>query len=484
MSSTTPSSLVFRGIVLNFLNPLNNEHQKLLLGRKIMINSDHHLMELVRDKLNEVGTLSGVQFDLSGALFEYENPNNRESYLRYHSLDDIAAFTDKPIQIKISSISVMKKQEKVILESDHHAPSNSSDVVDQSMSGLTQRLTLCANDEFSEYSEQSEDNAVYDTESLENNALSIQRVSRWNGRYEPRNVVGSGGFGQVYLCNEYAFNGTHKGTVAVKLIPLLGSVEDFNKKIKEAILMLKLRHENLVPALDIFEIYNRDTLENSLGIVTPFYINGDLMKQLNSQIEKKECLPEEIIYSIMKDLLTALNYLHTDVGIAHRDIKPANIFLEKINLQKKTVKAVIGDFGVAREMPNSDMSLNGTMCGSPLFVSPEVILGKYNLKCDLYSLGVVLYQMLSLDLESNLIKTCFSKFPLTSLMEASNASIIKDFTDPMIMRNYAKETTTLKRLKEMMYLMLTYNYKKRPSAKYFLEQLEKKGIRKLFGFKN
>lgn len=140
--------------------------------------------------------------------------------------------------------------------------------------------------------------------------------------------------------------------------------------------MLKLRHENLVPALDIFEIYNKDTLENSLGIVTPFYINGDLMKQLHSQIEKKECLPEEIIYSIMKDLLTALNYLHTDVGIAHRDIKPANIFLEKINLQKKTVKAVIGDFGVAKEMPHSDMSLNGTVCGSPIFVSPEVRIPK------------------------------------------------------------------------------------------------------------
>ncbi|KAF0985233.1 hypothetical protein FDP41_000272 [Naegleria fowleri] len=459
-----PSNFVFRGIVLNFLNPLNNEHQKLLLGRKITINSDQHLMELIRDKLNEVGTLSSVQFDLSGALFEYENPNHRESYLRYNSLDDISGFTDKPIQIKISSISMMKKQEKVVQESDHHVPSSSSsEEADQSTSSLTQRLTLCANDEFSEYSEQSEDNAIYgDTELLENSVLSMQRVSRWNGRYEPRNVIGSGGFGQVYLCNEYAFNGTHKGTVAVKLIPLLGSVEDFNKKIKATILMLKLRHENLVPALDIFEIYNKDTLENSL-----------------------ECLPEEIIYSIMKDLLTALNYLHTDVGIAHRDIKPANIFLEKINLQKKTVKAVIGDFGVAKEMPHSDMSLNGTVCGSPIFVSPEVILGKYNLKCDLYSLGVVLYQMLSLDLESNLIKTCFSKFPLTSLMEANNASMfLKNFTEQMIMRNYTKETTTLKRLKDMMYLMLTYNYRKRPSAKYFLEQLEKKGIRKLFGFKN
>lgn len=187
-----PSNFVFRGIVLNFLNPLNNEHQKLLLGRKITINSDQHLMELIRDKLNEVGTLSSVQFDLSGALFEYENPNHRESYLRYNSLDDISGFTDKPIQIKISSISMMKKQEKVVQESDHHVPSSSSsEEADQSTSSLTQRLTLCANDEFSEYSEQSEDNAIYgDTELLENSVLSMQRVSRWNGRYEPRNVIG------------------------------------------------------------------------------------------------------------------------------------------------------------------------------------------------------------------------------------------------------------------------------------------------------
>jgi len=210
--------------------------------------------------------------------------------------------------------------------------------------------------------------------------------------------------------------------------------------------MLKLRHEHLIPAFDLFEIYNKDNMEQSLAIVTPYYINGDLNKQIISQREKNEPLPEEIVFEITKNILKALNYLHSDVGVAHRDLKPANIFLRKINFQKKTVEVVIGDLGIAREM-NGTNTTCGTIAGTPLFCAPEVTLGKYNLKCDIYSAGVVLYQMLSLDTDTNLIASVFSKHPLTKLQEASCGDIIKEFTENSISKNYPKETKILKKLK-------------------------------------
>ena len=210
--------------------------------------------------------------------------------------------------------------------------------------------------------------------------------------------------------------------------------------------MLKLKHDSIMPCLDLFEIYDKDTTEQSLAIVSPYYIHGDLMKQLQTQKEKKEPLPEEIIFSITKDILSALTYLHSNVGVAHRDIKPNNIFLEKINLGRKTVKMVLGDFGIAREMTSETMK-NATTAGTPLYLAPEVNFGNYNFKCDIYSLGVTLYQMLSLDLETNLISKCFSNHPLDTLQQSSNAKYISDYTEQMIMRNYPKETKTLKKLK-------------------------------------
>ena len=178
-----------------------------------------------------------------------EDVNSKGSFHRLTNFDELITNKDKAIQIKVSSVEIVSKSKEA-------KPTETSSPTDQS---LTFRLSQCANDEFTDYQEDFEDKLIYgdDLSTVENNAQA-QRTARWNGRYEPTTLLGSGTFGKVFLCGEYAFNGTHKGTVAVKLINLLGTVEDFNRKIKVSFL---------------FEIYNDSLLGSPLHvkIETRFY---------------------------------------------------------------------------------------------------------------------------------------------------------------------------------------------------------------------
>lgn len=92
---------------------------------------------------------------------------------------------------------------------------------------------------------------------------------------------------------------------------------------------------------------------------------------------------------IMKQLLSALVYLHSN-NISHRDIKPENFML--LNPNDPTCVKMI-DFGLSKDFSGSEIM--STMSGSPYYIAPEVFLQNYNMKIDIWSLGVVLYIMLS-----------------------------------------------------------------------------------------
>lgn len=211
----------FIGVVLNFSSPTSNETHKIVLGRNLSIENHEQFLQMIKQKIND---FASVEFDYQSAIFEYEDQQHKGSFFRYTDFDQIIKHSERPIQMKISSIGLRQT-----------TPSPQSQPIDfeQVDPSLTQILSQTAGDEFTDYSEDTEDKVIYgDAETMENNNLVIQRMARWNGRYEPQKLLGAGSFGEVYLCNEYAFNGKQKGTVAVKLIHLLGSVEDFNKKIK------------------------------------------------------------------------------------------------------------------------------------------------------------------------------------------------------------------------------------------------------------
>jgi len=188
-----------------------------------------------------------------------------------------------------------------------------------------------------------------------------------------RKRIGKGSFSTIYL-------GKHKQTnieYAIKEIPV-----DNIKKIKENIkrefnLMKNLNHKNIIKLHNVI-IDNRC---NNIYLVLDYYKNGDLSNFLN-----KRPLKEIFSQKYLIQLSEGLKYL-LDNKIVHRDLKPQNI------LVTDTYDIKITDFGFARYFDNDIMIQ--TLCGSPIYMAPEIMKQrKYNNKSDLWSVGIILYEML------------------------------------------------------------------------------------------
>eukprot|EP01059_Diplonema_ambulator_P009370 TRINITY_DN19218_c0_g1_i1.p1 TRINITY_DN19218_c0_g1~~TRINITY_DN19218_c0_g1_i1.p1 ORF type:complete len:517 (+),score=39.94 TRINITY_DN19218_c0_g1_i1:79-1551(+) len=200
---------------------------------------------------------------------------------------------------------------------------------------------------------------------------------QWAGPYERIEVVGQGTAGTAWL-------GRHKQTgreVAVKEVSLEGLSEEAVMNAKNEVEVLKgLVHPYIVRLEDSFEEDGR------LIIITEYCKEGDLESYLDTLTTP---LPLAITLRYFAQLCSAVSYLHSNC-IIHRDLKTANIFLAGSGVAK------LGDFGVAKVLPNQT-SFTGTMVGTPFYFSPEVCEGlPYDSKSDVWSLGVVLYQMLML----------------------------------------------------------------------------------------
>jgi eukaryotic-like serine/threonine-protein kinase len=211
------------------------------------------------------------------------------------------------------------------------------------------------------------------------------------GKYRIVCKVGQGGMGTVYKVVHVAFEEVHALKV---IIPALMSDELFVKRFKhEAVITRKLQHPNAVRVDDI------DEAEDGRPIIVMEYIEGQSLKHL---IQEHGALPVPRVCSIIKQASAALAAAH-DLEMVHRDIKPDNIVLVE-SPQGEMVKVL--DFGIAKikEARNSDaagLTLTGTgvVIGTPQYMSPEQAMGKrgdeLNGRSDLYSLGVVMYQMLT-----------------------------------------------------------------------------------------
>lgn len=120
------------------------------------------------------------------------------------------------------------------------------------------------------------------------------------------------------------------------------------------------------------------------------YCGGGDLKDF---LEDRGPLPEHLVQDIMTQLMSGLYYLE-ERGLVHRDIKPQNILLTDRSAYP-TIK--LADFGFAKQLEVS--RLEDTWCGTPLYMAPEVISGKvkYTNKADLWSVGVIMYEMVSLE---------------------------------------------------------------------------------------
>lgn len=189
--------------------------------------------------------------------------------------------------------------------------------------------------------------------------------------------IGSGGMAIVYKAVQEPLG----RTVAIKALkPSIAVDSQFAKRFeREAHFMASLQHENILHVLD----FVKD--RGSMFIIMEYVEGIDLYDLL----EESPTLPSEVAGIIALQVTRALDYAHFR-GIIHRDIKPANIMISK----QGEVKLM--DFGIARDERLTDLTETGTGLGTPSYMSPEQILGdKLDFRSDLFSVGIVLYQMLT-----------------------------------------------------------------------------------------
>ncbi|CAD2219527.1 fused [Angomonas deanei] len=185
-------------------------------------------------------------------------------------------------------------------------------------------------------------------------------------------LIGEGSFGKVYKARI-------KGTghiVAMKFIVKKGKNEKELRNLRSEIeILTKLNHDHIITLFDSFET----DLE---FVVVMEYAQGELYEIL----EDDKRLSEEVVRKIAKQLVQALNYLHSN-RIIHRDMKPQNILIG----QNGAVK--LADFGFARSMSYNTMVLT-SIKGTPLYMAPELVQEQpYNHSADLWSLGCILYEL-------------------------------------------------------------------------------------------
>jgi len=201
------------------------------------------------------------------------------------------------------------------------------------------------------------------------------------GRYRIDSEIGRGAMGMVYLGQDDKIG----RTVAIKTMMLTDEIEDDmrdevrNRFFREAEAAGRLDHPNIVTVYDVGE-------EQDLAYIAMDYLKG---KDLSAYCNSKTLLPVSEVFNIIINVALALDYAHQQ-HVVHRDIKPANIIYDD---EKRIAK--ITDFGVAC-LTDASKTKTGTVIGSPYYMSPEQLAGKkVDGRADLFSLGVMMYQMLS-----------------------------------------------------------------------------------------
>ncbi len=201
------------------------------------------------------------------------------------------------------------------------------------------------------------------------------------GRYQVEKELGKGAMGVVYLGKDPKIG----RVVAIKTMALSQEfagdelVDARERFFREAETAGRLQHQNIVTIFDAGE-------EHDLAYIAMEFLKGS---DLADYCKGGQLLPVAKVISIVTRVAEALSYAHTQ-NVVHRDIKPANIMYE---LESDTVK--VTDFGIAR-ITDSSKTKTGLVLGTPSFMSPEQLAGKkVDGRSDLYSLGVMLYQMLA-----------------------------------------------------------------------------------------
>ncbi len=198
------------------------------------------------------------------------------------------------------------------------------------------------------------------------------------GQYTLERELGRGGMGVVYLARDIRLD----RPVAIKVLPraLAADPELRERFLREARTSAQLSHPNIVP------IYRADEIDG-VAFFTMGFVDGE---NLAERLRARGPLPPAEAVRVLREAAWALAYAHAR-GVVHRDVKPENIMIER-----GSNRAIVTDFGIAQNRLATPLTQGGMVLGSVHYMSPEQAAGdKLDGRSDLYSLGVVGFQILS-----------------------------------------------------------------------------------------
>jgi serine/threonine protein kinase len=212
--------------------------------------------------------------------------------------------------------------------------------------------------------------------------MAPQKLEGMNlGKYQLREQLGHGGMASVYR----AYHPQLDRFVAVKVLrgELVDDPEFLARFQREAKIVAALRHANIV------QVYDAD-MQDDIYYMVMELLEGDTLKaRLTDYRAREEQMPLGEVVRVMLDVLDGLAYAHGE-GMIHRDLKPANIMLTKRG------QAVITDFGIAQMVGATRYTMSGALMGTLNYMAPEQgMQNQSDARSDLYSLGIVLYEMLT-----------------------------------------------------------------------------------------
>lgn len=208
--------------------------------------------------------------------------------------------------------------------------------------------------------------------------LSLSPGSLISHKYQIMRIIGKGGMGCVYEAREVDFDVDRSVAIKILIPNYIQDEKNLRRFEHEIKIAAKLDHPNIVP------IYNIGREKGMLYFVMK-YLSGPTLKE---KIREQGVLPEKEVRHISMRIADALGYMH-DQGCIHRDIKANNIMLDA------TGHAILMDFGISKMSGSEMMTTEGEILGTATYMAPEQWNGEHDRRCDIYSFGCVMYEMVT-----------------------------------------------------------------------------------------